>query len=551
MVTMTATLLLSDSVFTIAIEDLLANCTLFATNPGLLSTAYSVKSRVSREVFEQFQRGLKGELIAVTDSAMGGLASLCREFGFSHLLLDLRSYEGRESESGVSYPSSLVFELRERLHQQEQRLAALSQRLSSKSSKPSKTSEESEIDRIERDLLEIGRAGSGLGATAAVSVALREPGPPSDSAPPGPPPPPPPPAPPFPSPAIDCSSRIVPSIPLDFSDFKTHPGQRFKCVIVGPSCSGKTSLAHRMVSGTFVQTRPHPSPNQLGLHIAAHKFPTILWDVPGNEAYRESLALFAREADGAIVVFDLTDRSALPEIVPWIDPVRKQSPGAAILLVGSKADRSDRRVLDQDISNFIETHQFEYYETSAATGEGVDELVAALGRALWRGRSKEYGLDGEWRLLWRGSRDGFSAGRFHERCDGQDHTITLIRDTKGNVFGGSTPIAWQSSFFGKSLSDDLNQSFIFTLTNPHGLPPTIFKLRWDSKSSAIYVSSWNCPCFGNGDLFISNKCNVKPSRTDGFGSTYKNETGIDGSILLTGSPTFLVQEIEVFSIKRN
>jgi hypothetical protein len=42
------------------------------------------------------------------------------------------------------------------------------------------------------------------------------------------------------------------------------------------------------------------------------------------------------------------------------------------------------------------------------------------------------------RLLWRGSRDGFEAKVFHERCDFHPNTLTLIRDTKGNIFGGFT-----------------------------------------------------------------------------------------------------------------
>jgi hypothetical protein len=43
-------------------------------------------------------------------------------------------------------------------------------------------------------------------------------------------------------------------------------------------------------------------------------------------------------------------------------------------------------------------------------------------------------------LLWRGGRDGFGARDFHRRCDGHANTLTLILDTKGNTFGGFTPV---------------------------------------------------------------------------------------------------------------
>jgi hypothetical protein len=47
-------------------------------------------------------------------------------------------------------------------------------------------------------------------------------------------------------------------------------------------------------------------------------------------------------------------------------------------------------------------------------------------------------------LLWRGSRDGFGADDFHGRCDGHAPTLTLIEDTEGNIFGGFTPVKWES-----------------------------------------------------------------------------------------------------------
>jgi hypothetical protein len=47
-------------------------------------------------------------------------------------------------------------------------------------------------------------------------------------------------------------------------------------------------------------------------------------------------------------------------------------------------------------------------------------------------------------LLWRGSRDGFGVEDFHGRCDGHANTLMLVLDTCGNVFGGFTPLEWES-----------------------------------------------------------------------------------------------------------
>jgi hypothetical protein len=47
-------------------------------------------------------------------------------------------------------------------------------------------------------------------------------------------------------------------------------------------------------------------------------------------------------------------------------------------------------------------------------------------------------------LLWRESREGFRARDFHRRCDGNAKTLTLILDTRGNVFGGFMPLQCES-----------------------------------------------------------------------------------------------------------
>jgi hypothetical protein len=151
-------------------------------------------------------------------------------------------------------------------------------------------------------------------------------------------------------------------------------------------------------------------------------------------------------------------------------------------------------------------------------------------------------------LLWRGSRDGFGAGEFHGRCDYHANTLMLILDTEGNIFGGFTPVEWESvPHPGKVKADPSLKSFLFTLKNPHNFPAKKFALKTERKDAAIYCgSSWG-PHFCN--IGVKDNCNADTSNfTDSFGGTYANDTGRDGSTFFTGSPRFTVKEIEVFEI---
>ena len=54
------------------------------------------------------------------------------------------------------------------------------------------------------------------------------------------------------------------------------------------------------------------------------------------------------------------------------------------------------------------------------------------------------GLEGEWYLLFRASRDGFAAQTFHSKCDNKGPTVTVVK-SGANIFGGFTEISWTAS----------------------------------------------------------------------------------------------------------
>ena len=62
-----------------------------------------------------------------------------------------------------------------------------------------------------------------------------------------------------------------------------------------------------------------------------------------------------------------------------------------------------------------------------------------------------------WSLIYRATRDGFSARNFHEKCDGVSNTLTIVKAINLNIFGGFTTQPWDQS--GEYISD--KNAFIF------------------------------------------------------------------------------------------
>ncbi|GET03215.1 carbohydrate-binding module family 13 protein [Rhizophagus clarus] len=103
----------------------------------------------------------------------------------------------------------------------------------------------------------------------------------------------------------------------------------------------------------------------------------------------------------------------------------------------------------------------------------------------------------EFKLILRGSRDGFSSRTFHEICDNQTHTISIIKVKDSNeIFGGYNPIIWKSDFsFGTTLN-----SFIFSFKDKYNLDKHILS-RVKRAEVAIYNDPDRGPSFGR-DLIL-------------------------------------------------
>jgi hypothetical protein len=163
-------------------------------------------------------------------------------------------------------------------------------------------------------------------------------------------------------------------------------------------------------------------------------------------------------------------------------------------------------------------------------------------------------------LLSRSSHDVFTVKEFHRRCDRRMNTLTLIADTEGNVFGCFTPVKWESrKWNGKSgeesntrKSDNNLRSFLFTLNNPHGIPPRKFVLKAERKQYAMYCNSTRCAVLGSGcDILVSDNCNTNRESYTKIGTrwsttTYENDTTFED--FFTAAKKFTVKEIEVFEI---
>ena len=151
----------------------------------------------------------------------------------------------------------------------------------------------------------------------------------------------------------------------------------------------------------------------------------------------------------------------------------------------------------------------------------------------------------QFKLLYRASRDGFSADDFHDKCDNQANTLTVIKTTKGYIFGAYTAMAWDST--SKHKSDPT--AFIFSLANPSNQPQLI-PIKTHAK--AVYCFDSHGPVFGGYDICIQTNSNSNNENYSDLGNCYDfqlySPKTTQSQSFLAGSREFKTAEVEVFNL---
>ena len=163
----------------------------------------------------------------------------------------------------------------------------------------------------------------------------------------------------------------------------------FKVVVVGSSGVGKTAVVRQLIDGKF---------NEEGQPTIGVEFKTYsltadgdniklqIWDTAGQERFRSVSKAYFRNAVGAILVYDITNRASFEELNTWLNDLNSlAAPNACIVLIGNKSDLTDERQIDEaEADAFAQRYGLTRLETSAKDGTGVKEAFARLGEGIIR-----------------------------------------------------------------------------------------------------------------------------------------------------------------------
>ena len=179
------------------------------------------------------------------------------------------------------------------------------------------------------------------------------------------------------------------------------PELLFNVILFGESTVGKTTLIMRYAYFFNLSYDKNVFSTQhfttLGsefilkkLSVNDQEVTLKIWDTAGQERFMTITRSFYRQANGVMLVYDVTKKDSLNKLEAWIESINENAHSNVVkYLIANKTDLVEDRVISTEKGNaYAEKHEMKYFETSAKDKLNVNEIFDSITRDLLESSSE-------------------------------------------------------------------------------------------------------------------------------------------------------------------
>ncbi|NVM52790.1 MAG: GTP-binding protein [Candidatus Helarchaeota archaeon] len=166
---------------------------------------------------------------------------------------------------------------------------------------------------------------------------------------------------------------------------------RYKLILFGNIAVGKTSLVERFIHDRFNETYI----TTLGYNVFEKQIvhdnnilSLMIYDIGGQEKFRELREKYANGADMAFIIYDVTDRNSFNAVPDWKKDLFEFAGEIPFIIIGNKIDLEHKIPEGDAMKLSYEINALDFFETSAKTGQGVENAFNLLAIKTYESMSK-------------------------------------------------------------------------------------------------------------------------------------------------------------------
>jgi small GTP-binding protein len=165
-----------------------------------------------------------------------------------------------------------------------------------------------------------------------------------------------------------------------------------KVCMLGEPAVGKTSLIRRFVYDVFEDKYIETIGAKVTKKTLRIKYiPTgqvfqlrmMIWDIAGHGALDFVKPSYYRDAEGAMIICDMTRRLTLNKVPAWIDSLWSVTQRIPLIVIGNKNDlKAQHEFSTKELGEVSGRYQCPFIVSSAKLGDQVENAFRSLGMSL-------------------------------------------------------------------------------------------------------------------------------------------------------------------------
>ena len=160
-------------------------------------------------------------------------------------------------------------------------------------------------------------------------------------------------------------------------------------MLLGDGQVGKTSLILKLTGNEFNDSQLTTVGKESYIYQAklhGYDLKMKICDTAGQERFKSMSVQVIKNSDAVILVYAINDKNTFGALDTWISKLNDTMDISKkpIILVGNKSDLDERQVSYEEGKKYAESKGFNFYETSAKTGENVEEAFNDIFEQLYK-----------------------------------------------------------------------------------------------------------------------------------------------------------------------
>lgn len=154
-------------------------------------------------------------------------------------------------------------------------------------------------------------------------------------------------------------------------------------VLVGDSTVGKTCFLNRYFKNQFKSTLSNIGVDKdiKFVKINGSIYKLTVWDTVGQERFRSLPKRYFQNADGVLLLFDVTNNETFTNVSNWMKDIKDNSSkesNITIYLIGNKIDLDNRKVSKQSAEELAQSLGMKYFDVSCKNNINVYEIMSRM-----------------------------------------------------------------------------------------------------------------------------------------------------------------------------